>query len=147
MIFETGIKDQELCAIYNAFDVQLYPSFREGWGLTITEASSCGVPTIGHRFSSMIEQIEGRGWLCESAIRDHTTPINADTAIPDPVSVAKCLEEAYMKPDLLKRYGKECRKYALTMDWDDLVRDKWLPKFDSIVDELKAKPVTDRRIM
>ena len=147
MIFDTGIKDQELANIYNAFDVQLYPSFREGWGLTITEAAACGIPSIGHDFSSMPEQIEGRGWLCKSSIRDHTTPINADTAIPDPYSIAKCIEEAYMKPDLLKKYSREARKFALTLDWDDLVRDMWVPMLDNIVENVIHKSVEDRRIV
>jgi glycosyltransferase involved in cell wall biosynthesis len=146
MIFETGIKDQELAMVYNAFDVQLYPSFREGWGMTITESMSCGVPNIGHDFSSMPEQIEGRGWLCKSAIKDHTTPINADTAIPDVPSIAECIKEAYFKPDLLEKYSKECRKFALTLDWDDVVKNMWVPKLDSIIEEAKPKTLEQRRL-
>jgi glycosyltransferase involved in cell wall biosynthesis len=146
MVFETGIKDSELANIYNAFDVQLYPSFREGWGMTITEASSCGVPNIGHDFSSMPEQIEGRGWLCKSAIKDHATPINADTAIPDVTSISQCIEEAYFKPDLLAKYGREARKFALTLDWDDVVKDIWVPLLDNVIEDTKCKPIDQRKI-
>jgi len=147
MVFETGIREQELAIIYNAFDVQLYPSFREGWGMTITEAAACGVPSIGHDFSSMPEQIKDRGWLCKSAIKDHTTPINADTAIPDVPSIAECIEEAYFKSDLLKKYSQECRKFALTLNWDDIVKDMWIPMFDKIIEDSKCKPTSERKLI
>jgi glycosyltransferase involved in cell wall biosynthesis len=147
MVFETGIREQELATIYNAFDVQLYPSFREGWGMTITESMSCGVPNIGHDFSSMPEQIKGRGWLCKSAIKDHTTPINADTAIPDVNSIEECIKEAYFKPDLLKKYGEESRKFALTLDWNDVVNNMWIPILDNIIDESQPKKAEDRKLI
>lgn len=46
---------QELCALYNSFDIFLNASVAEGFGVPIVEAQACGVPVITHNFSSMPE--------------------------------------------------------------------------------------------
>ena len=132
--------------VYNAFDVQLYASFREGFGMPILEAASCGVPTIGNDFSSMPELIKGRGWLAKPLTTEHPTPINADTSIPDSYAIAKCIEDSYFKDKERETYSKECRKFALQYDWDDLIRDQWVPLLDSIIEEGKPKSTEDRKI-
>ena len=146
LLFETGIKEQELCTIYNSFDLQLYNSYREGFGIPILEGMSCGVPSMVTNFSSMPELVEGRGWIVEPMTREHPTPINALTAIPDPYKIAEALEDAYFDDKKRAKYSRESRKFALQNDWDDIVRDKWLPLLDSILEESKPKPVEDRKI-
>lgn len=40
------ISESELVALYNSFDVMLFPSSYEGFGLPILEAQKCGVPVL-----------------------------------------------------------------------------------------------------
>jgi intein/homing endonuclease len=133
---------------------------------TFIEAQACGVPCIGHDFSSLTELIKGHGWLAKSSserlleylkkdkvvkptVKDYnteTTPILAETAIPDVYSVADCIKDAYFKDKKREMYGKNARTFALDYDWDKLIETKWIPYLDEIVEELKPKKAEDRRI-
>jgi glycosyltransferase involved in cell wall biosynthesis len=52
--------------IYNAMDVLLFPTVREGFGLAAAEAMACGVPVVATNGSSLPELIDdGKGgFLC-----------------------------------------------------------------------------------
>lgn len=150
-VFETGIKDEEMARLYNAFDVLLHASYREGFGICMYEAMACGVPVIAHDFSSMTEAIveeNGRrhGWLAKTAVYVDT-PIGATSAIPDVYDIAKCIDKAYFKEKQRKRYGRYAREFALKFDWDRIVDDMWVPYLDRIIEESKPKPRKDRRLV
>lgn len=51
------VTDAELVALYNLAAVFVFPSLREGFGLPVLEAMSCGVPTIGANRTSVPEVI------------------------------------------------------------------------------------------
>ncbi|MCI8529282.1 MAG: glycosyltransferase [Lachnospiraceae bacterium] len=52
------IKERErLCEIYNAADVFVFPSVQDTFGMTATEAMSCGVPAVAFDISAMKEVI------------------------------------------------------------------------------------------
>ena len=147
----TGIKDEEMARLYNAFDVLLHASYREGFGICMYEAMACGVPVIAHDFSSMTEAIveeNGRrhGWLAKTAVYVDT-PIGATSAIPDVYDIAKCIDKAYFKEKQRKRYGRYAREFALKFDWDRIVDDMWVPYLDRIIEESKPKPLKDRRLV
>jgi len=44
--FRGSLSDEDLVEAYNSFDVFVFPSEREGFGLPILEAQRCGVPVI-----------------------------------------------------------------------------------------------------
>ena len=53
--FTGYVADEDLCALYNAADLFVFPSIFEGFGSPIVEAMSCGTPVITSNTSSMPE--------------------------------------------------------------------------------------------
>ena len=145
MVFLTGIKDEGLATIYNAMDVQLYPSRREGFGIPILEGMACSTPAIAHDFSSMTELVKNRGWLVRTKAYVYT-PINATSAIPDVEDLAKKIERAYFREKERKRYAKRSLAFARQYDWNKLVKEEWIPYFDQVMEQLSEKTLEERRI-
>jgi len=57
----------QLAKLYRAFDVMVYPSKAEGFGLTAAEAMACGVPVISSSFGGQTDFInKENGWLVKS---------------------------------------------------------------------------------
>ena len=136
-LFTIGLPDDEMAMMYNAFDVHVLPSKREGFGLPILEAMACGVPTIGHRFSSfpdLIGENEERGWLAKSALKIDT-PIGGTSAIVDIYDLKDKILDAYHHPDKIKEKGERGIEFAKTLEWDNVVLDKWIPFLDQVAEE------------
>jgi glycosyltransferase involved in cell wall biosynthesis len=53
--FTGFVPEEDLCALYNAADLFVFPSIFEGFGTPILEAMSCGIPVITSNTSSMPE--------------------------------------------------------------------------------------------
>jgi glycosyltransferase involved in cell wall biosynthesis len=60
------VPHSEMPALYQAADILLFPTVREGFGLVVAEAMACGLPVVVSDCSSMPELVaEGRGgFLC-----------------------------------------------------------------------------------
>ncbi len=139
-IANTMLTEEDLATLMNCFDVHLLCSKREGFGMPILETQACGIPNICHDFSSMTELVHGHGWLCKSlgnGLNLETTPINAETAVPDVYSIAKCIKGAYFNRNLVKKYGEESRKFALPFSWDNIVENQWVPLLDKMANNTK----------
>ncbi|MCW4018195.1 MAG: glycosyltransferase family 4 protein [Candidatus Bathyarchaeota archaeon] len=138
----TMLTEEDLASLMNCFDVHLLCSKREGFGMPILETQACGVPNICHDATSMTELVKGHGWLCKSlshGLNFETTPINTETASPDVYDIASCIEDAYFHPDKVKKYGADSRTFALPFDWDDLVKNRWVPILDELSDKIRAE--------
>ena len=136
-----GFEANELCELYNSFDVLLAASMGEGFGIPILEAQCCGIPVITTDFSSMPE-LTAAGWKAR-VLTKWFTPLVAHQVIPDPVSIAECMERAY-EADRAK-LGKVGREFAMGYTWDKLVAEKWAPLLKQIAEEVEVrthKPVT-----
>ncbi len=57
LVFVGHVTDAELVALYNLSTLFVFPSLREGFGLPVLEAMSCGIPTIGANRTSVPEVI------------------------------------------------------------------------------------------
>ncbi len=57
LVFVGHVTDADLVAFYNLCALFVFPSLREGFGLPVLEAMSCGVPTIGSNRTSIPEVI------------------------------------------------------------------------------------------
>ena len=75
----------DMPALYNSADILLFPTQREGFGLAVAEAMSCGLPIVASDCSSMPELVvAGRsGFLCAPGdVRDLAARINLLAADP-----------------------------------------------------------------
>jgi len=146
-----GASEMTMAQMYNAFDVLLSTSRREGFCLPALEAQACKVPVIATKFSALIERLNNGacGWLVDPAVLVHS-PINALTAIPDPYKIADALEEAYNKDGLRKKYAKKSLAYARRQTWDVAIDKYLVPMLESISEELpsrrKGKSLEERKI-
>jgi len=143
---QVGLRDMEIGLLYNSADILLNPSRREGFGIPILESMSCGTPVIGTNFSSMIELIKGRGWLAKTRAMV-ITPIMAETAIPDPYSIADCLEDAYNYPKKSIKYRKKCIAFAKNYDWNKVIEKRWVPFLESVIEDIRPKSLDERKII
>jgi phosphatidylinositol alpha-1,6-mannosyltransferase len=114
--FLTAVPDDDLPAIYNAAEIYLGLSrpaelMVEGFGISLTEASACGVPVIG-----------GSGGGIPDAVREGETGMLVDASHPEPVlaAVRLLLEDR----ELARRMGAAGRRAVEThYNWDRVAAD------------------------
>jgi glycosyltransferase involved in cell wall biosynthesis len=143
------LTDEEMNILYNAMDVHMVASKREGFGIPIIESMAAGIPNIVHDFSAPPEFVKGRGWLvksCGTGLNYQTTPLNAETGVPDTYDIADKIKKAYFNTDERLKFGKLSYEYAKQYDWKKIVHEQWVPLLESIQDEMVFKPITQRRI-
>jgi glycosyltransferase involved in cell wall biosynthesis len=61
------ISEDRLAELYNSFDVMLYPSMYEGFGLPILEAQRCGTPVLTLRGARIPEEVMKETVVCVDA--------------------------------------------------------------------------------
>ena len=118
----------------------------EGFGIPIIEAAACSVPTIGTRFTSMIELIEGHGWLVDSMGPDLTMLLSY-MATPNEYQIAEAIKDAYNNPDKVKKFGEASREFSLGYDWEKFVVPLWVQLFEEIREEMRPKTLDERRMI
>jgi len=57
VIFTGYVPEEDLCLLYNAAQVFVYPSLYEGFGLSPLEAMACGTPTATSNTASLPEVV------------------------------------------------------------------------------------------
>ena len=114
--FLGSVPDADLPAVYNAADLyvgasRLYELMAEGFGISIVEASACGLAVVG-----------GRSGGIPDAVREGETGILVD---PDrPEAVAAGVVQLLQDDDLRGRLGANGRRAAETFyNWERVGRD------------------------
>lgn len=138
LLKKSAIRDEDMAAIYSAFDVKLLTSHGEGFGLPVLEAQACGVPVIVSNATSQPELVgepwsaqrpearrEPSGWVIQT--EPDWNPKHATWfARPDIEQTTLALEDAY-----LNRGNAEMKAAAVAKaaEYDaDLVFDRyWRP--------------------
>jgi len=133
-----GLSEQDLAEFYSCADVFLNLARGEGFGIPILEAEACGVPVIATKFSSMIELVEGHGWLIPPVTLD-MTPLLSYQALANVDDAAAALSEAYNKPDLAKKHGLESCRFAQDYDYETKIIPKWERLLMDVHENLKEQ--------
>jgi glycosyltransferase involved in cell wall biosynthesis len=55
IVCQSGVTDEELCALYNQARAFVYPSLSEGFGIPLLEAMACGCQIVASRIPTTIE--------------------------------------------------------------------------------------------
>jgi glycosyltransferase involved in cell wall biosynthesis len=59
------VADEHLPELYNRFDIMLFPSMYEGFGLPILEAQRCGVPVLTLKDARIPDEVKGETLVCD----------------------------------------------------------------------------------
>jgi glycosyltransferase involved in cell wall biosynthesis len=130
-----------MAKIYSALDVLLNPAMGEGFGITVIEAQSCGVPAIVTDFTAM-KEVCGVGWHVE--YRPYWSGLNSWQAVPDVDDIASALEECYS----LKKWQREkmavaARRHALDYSLPKVLKQHMLPALRAAEQRFsRQRPVT-----
>jgi len=100
------IPEKDLCKIYNAFDVFVYPSSYEGFGLPILESQRCGIPTIIYKWPRIPEEVSQKCLKVE----DERELIGKILELKENIS-------------LRKRVAEEGYNYSMNFTWERTVRE------------------------
>jgi glycosyltransferase involved in cell wall biosynthesis len=147
--YDTGYPDVYMAQMYNASDVVILNSKREGFGIPLIEAQACGVPVITCEWASQPELVR---W------GDVIPPLDLEwcglgswQAIPNAHLTMRALEERYDEWKATRSWDRELRldaeaKIHRDYSWDVLVRDYWHPLLTRLAnghDLLGAQPSPD----
>jgi glycosyltransferase involved in cell wall biosynthesis len=126
----------DMVKLYNCFDVLLLCSGGEGFGLTLIEAQSCGVPVITTDYAAGPEQvgagltIHWKDYICIS------TP-GTRYALADIDEMAEALTKI-MNADR-EKLTRKARAFALRYDWENVFKSYWIPFLENCQTELFPK--------
>lgn len=128
-----NIVDETLHKLYNSVDVVVAPSSGEGFGKTVAEAGSHGVPSIITNWSATAEFInETNGFpidytldyinLSDVEMKTYFMCEDMQWATPDYLQICEYMSYAFDHPNECKKLGKQCSKDIRSkFSWDKLL--------------------------
>ncbi len=114
---------EQLCEIYNAADVFVFPSIQDTFGMTAVEAMSCGVPTVAFDVSAMSDIISPgiNGYKVEindySAMASYIIQILKDS----PIDTKTCRRR------VMDYYSLECETEKILQLYEKIIENPKSP--------------------
>jgi glycosyltransferase involved in cell wall biosynthesis len=104
--FHGFVDEEKKLELYRTRWANLFPSPKEGWGLTIMEAAGCGTPSLASDSPGLRDSVQnGRtGYLVPHG---------------DPEALASRMLELSGNRELVEQLGQEARRVAQSWSWDD----------------------------
>lgn len=130
--------DDEMAAIYSAFDVLLNPAAGEGFGIPQLEAQACGTPVIGTDFAAAKEVIAA-GWKVGG--QRFWTGQKSWQLLPYVEQIYEALEDCYaLSTERRMQLADKARTHALKYDADTVAASYMLPALADIEERLGEQP-------
>lgn len=128
------LKPEELCKIYNLFDIYVQYAICEGFGIPVVEAAACGLPIISVDHGAMSEianNIGGYTVPIKRTFREMET--NADRVLPDNDALLDILQKLLIlnKQELNDIGNKTKQLVKNNYGWD-----KTAKIFENIIDSI-----------
>lgn len=120
-----GYSQEDMAALYSAFDVLANPSYGEGFGVPVIEAQSCGTRVICSGWAASTDLVAEDGWLLQGT-PFWDEPQRAWWQVPLVGSLENALIEAF-KAD--RGPSQVARDFASRFDADRVWKWGWLPFF------------------
>jgi len=125
---------EEMADRYATLDVLLNASMGEGFGLTVLEANSCGVPAIVTDFTAMSE-VCGAGW--KVGYERYWSDQSSWQARPHLEEIVESLEACYAQSAAERAaLAEQARTHALAYDANHVLEQHWLPALDELARRL-----------
>ena len=125
---------EDLAGMYATLDVLINASMGEGFGLTVLEAQSCGIPAIVTDFTAMSE-VCGAGW--KVGYERYWTDQSSWQARPHLEELVESLEAAYAQPAAERAaLRRRAREHALAYDADRVLDEHWTPALNALARRL-----------
>jgi glycosyltransferase involved in cell wall biosynthesis len=121
--YQYGISAETLAAIYSAWDVGLFCSYGEGFGVPQVEAQACGVPIITSNFAASTELASPDSYLVNGQ-PFWDAGQNAWFNIPLVTGIVEALEQAYQRG---RKEFPDTVAFAKQYDADKVFNDSWKP--------------------
>ena len=107
---------------YHEADVFLAPTMSEGFGLTMAEAMSCGLPVITTNFGGQTDFVNNEnGWLIDYDLIDVTWDLSYEGvkwAKPNMKQLKEVMREAYNNRDTIVLKGEKALKDIMYWSWE-----------------------------
>ena len=97
------LHDAELCALYSACSVFVYPSLYEGFGLPLVEAMACGAPVITSDIPSIRETVEDSARL--------VNPLNVEELV-------RAIVEMLSNEEVRRHFSDSGLERVKTFSWE-----------------------------
>ena len=119
---------EKIAEMYQAADIYVLPSYREGLPLTLFEAMASGLPIIASPVNGIPFEMKEN----ENGLFSEYSDIS---------SLAKNIQKLIDNPDLRKRFSLNNKKKAKNYDWDT-ISGKYLKQYKSLLIEKKSTAFT-----
>lgn len=108
--FDFKANDKEKVKFMSQAWALIFPSVKEGWGITVTESAACGTPTIASRVSGLVDSVqEGKNGIFVSKN-------------PSPEELAQAMEKIISNDALRKQSSEDSIKLSKKYSWDESFR-------------------------
>lgn len=136
-----GVDDQEMRNRYVACDIMALPTRGEGWGITILESMSCGIPVLTTKYSAHADFCGPGSLFIKPAAMVSEPVTNIQRYVVSIADFVAQIGKSYNSKTLRNKLGTQGRKVALKYDWKK-VAQMWEDAIDSI--DISGLPSKDR---
>lgn len=116
---------------YSMLDLYSACSLGEGFGITILEAISCGIPVVVTDTSSMPEVVGPAGWKVKGEPW-YNPKHEANWSKPSIGGIYRAYEEAYAKGKAYEVRKQAAREHALNYSVENVLNQYWKPALDKL---------------